>query len=120
METESRGSGRTSRWEINFVHGWRQNRTEPPAAGPALVRRPPDLLPLGHSQLVDEADLASGPDDADRPTAEKALDAGLPTPELETVLTRVPGGMDAAADRLFRHVHEYRPNPASGRMASPP
>jgi hypothetical protein len=89
---------------------------------PAPRRQPSDPLSSGDllatyrsavSELVDEADLASGPDDADRPAAEKALDAGLPTPELERVLTRVPGGIDAAADRLFRHVHDYQPNPAS-------
>ncbi|HEX4244511.1 MAG TPA: DUF5715 family protein [Acidimicrobiales bacterium] len=89
---------------------------------PAPAHQPPDPL-SSHallatyrsavSELVDEADLASGPDDADRTAAEKALDAGLPTPELEPVLTRVPGGIDAAADRLLRHVRDYQPNPAS-------
>jgi hypothetical protein len=65
------------------------------------------------SELVDEADMASGPDDADRPATEKVLDAGLPAPELQGVLSRVPGGIDAAADRLVQHVYDYRPNPAS-------
>jgi len=107
------GVGAPSIWEFNSFMV---------ADIPAPRRRPSDPLSSGDllasyrsavSELVDEADLASGPDDADRRAAEKVLDAGLPTPELATVLARVPGGMDAAADRLFRHVYDYRPNPAS-------
>jgi hypothetical protein len=88
----------------------------------ASINQPPDPLSSNGlltsyrsavSELVDEADMASGPDDADRPAAEKVLDARLPAPELTGVLSRVPGGIDAAADRLLQHVHDYRPNPAS-------
>jgi hypothetical protein len=89
---------------------------------PASRRQPSDpLSSSAHlnsyrsavSELVDEADLVSGPNDADRPAVEKVVDAGLLSSELEPVLTRVPGGIDTAADRLLRHVHDYRPNPAS-------
>jgi hypothetical protein len=86
----------------------RSQQPDPPSSN-AILNRYRSAV----SELVDEADVASGPDDADRPATEKVIDAGLPAPELQGVLSRVPGGIDAAADRLVQHVYDYRPNPAS-------
>jgi hypothetical protein len=81
-------------WEhISFMLGdMSASRSQPP--DPLSSTANLTLYRSAVAELVDEADMASGPDDADRPAAEKVLDAGLPVPELTGVLSRVPGGID--------------------------